>query len=103
MRKIETVQTVENRCLRMMEDRRYQRSDLLVISDFIMASVPEFLEEGIHQAKENKNRFYSLSIGDLFLSRRLKDVFDHEWVYDPGNSSIRLIPTIASTIQYPVT
>ncbi len=89
--------------IRMMEDRRYQRSDLLVISDFIMASVPESLHEEIRKAKENKNRFYSLSIGDLFLSRRLKEIFDNEWVYDPGNSSIRSIQTIASTIQCPVT
>ena len=89
--------------IRMMEDSRYQRSDLLVISDFVMASVPESLHEEIRKAKENKNRFYALSIGDLFLSRRLEEIFDNEWVYDPDNSSIRLIPTIASTLQCPVT
>lgn len=88
--------------LGVMEDERYQRSDLLVISDFIMASVPESLHEKIRRAKENRNRFYSLSIGDLFLSDRLKDIFDNEWVYDPANSSIRSIQTIGSAIEDPV-
>ena len=89
--------------LGVMEDRRYQRADLLVISDFIMASVPKPLHEGILSAKENMNRFYSLSIGDLFLSDRLKEIFDNEWVYDPSNSSIRSIQMIANSIEDPAT
>lgn len=87
--------------LKLMEDRKYNRSDLLVISDFLMASVPESLQDLIRLAKEKGNRFYSLSIGDLFLSKRLEALFDNEWVYNPSDSSIRSIQDYADSIQYP--
>ena len=85
--------------LKIMEDRKYNRSDLLVISDFLMASVPESLQGMIRMAKEKGNRFYSLSIGDLFLSKRLEALFDNEWVYNPSDSSIRSIQAIASAME----
>lgn len=84
--------------LEMMNDKNYEQSDLLIISDFIMASLPELLYEKIAEAKENKNRFYSLSIGDMFLSKRLQEVFDNEWVYNPSNSSISSLQNIARSI-----
>ena len=84
--------------LGMMSQKKYERSDLLIISDFIMASLPESLYEKISGAKANKNRFYSLSIGGLFLSKRLQEVFDNEWVYNPGNSSISSIQDVVKSI-----
>ena len=84
--------------LNMMNDEKYNQSDLLIISDFMMASLPESLYEKILNAKENKNRFYSLSIGDLFLSERLQDIFDNEWVFNPSNSSISSIQDIVKSI-----
>ena len=84
--------------LEMMSKEEYEQSDLLIISDFIMASLPESLYEEISAAKANKNRFYSLSIGDLFLSKRLREVFDNEWVYNPGNSSISSIQDVVRSI-----
>lgn len=66
-----------------------------------MASVPESLQGMIRLAKERGNRFYALSIGDLFLSKRLEALFDNEWVYNPRDSSICSIQAIADTIQYP--
>ena len=84
--------------LDMMNVEKYNRSDLLIISDFMMASLPESLHEKILNAKGNNNRFYSLSIGDLFLSERLQEIFDNEWVYNPGNSSINSIQNIVKSI-----
>ena len=84
--------------LNMMNDEKYNRSDLLIISDFMMDSLPESLPEKISNAKENKNRFFSLSIGDLFLSERLREIFDNEWVYNPSNSSISSIQNIVRSI-----
>ena len=84
--------------LEMMNDKNYKQSDLLIISDFIMASLPELLYEKIAEAKANKNRFYSLSIGDIFLSKRLQEIFDNEWVYNPSNSSISSLQNIARSI-----
>ena len=84
--------------LNMMNDAKYSQSDLLVISDFMMDSLPEPLYEKISDAKANKNRFYSLSIGDLFLSERLQEIFDNEWIYNPSNSSISSIQNIVRSI-----
>ena len=84
--------------LNMMNDEKYNQSDLLIISDFMMDSLPESLHEKISNAKENKNRFYSLSIGDLFLSEGLQEIFDNEWVYNPSNSSISSIQNIVRSI-----
>ena len=84
--------------LNMMNDKKYRRSDLLIISDFMMDELPEPLHERISEAKKNKNRFYSLSIGDLFLSERLQEIFDNEWVYNPSNSSISSIQNVVSSI-----
>ena len=84
--------------LNMMSDEKYSQSDLLIISDFIMDSLPEALHEKISAAKANKNQFYSLSIGDLFLSQRLREVFDNEWVYNPSTSSISSIQNIVKSI-----
>ena len=84
--------------LNRMNDEKYSQSDLLIISDFIMDSLPEALHEQISAAKGNKNRFYSLSIGDLFLSQRLREVFDNEWVYNPSTSSISSIQNIVKSI-----
>lgn len=41
--------------LGMMSKEKYEQSDLLIISDFIMASLPESLAEKISGAKANKN------------------------------------------------
>lgn len=85
--------------LQMMTEKNYEQSDLLIISDFIMGSLPESQYQKISNAKANKNRFYSLSIGDLFLSKRLREVFDDEWVYNPSTSSIRSLQNVASAIS----
>lgn len=84
--------------LKMMNDEKYKKSDLLIISDFVMASLPESLHEKISKVKENKNQFYSLSIGDIFLSERLQKIFDNEWIYNPINSNISSIQNIVKTI-----
>ena len=84
--------------LGMMNDEKYKKSDLLIISDFIMASLHESLYARIAEAKENKNRFYSLAIGDMFLSKRMQEIFDDEWVYNPINSNISSIQNIVSSI-----
>ena len=77
--------------LDVMSKEKYKQSDLLIISDFIMDSLSESLYKKISTAKKNKNRFYSLSIGNLFLSKKLQEVFDNQWVYNPSTSNISSI------------
>ncbi|ELM1174668.1 VWA domain-containing protein, partial [Pseudomonas aeruginosa] len=74
--------------LGVMKSEAYERADLLMISDFIMASLPEHLRQQIEQQRTHGNRFYSLVVGDCFMTQRLTSLFDHEWVYDPHSSQI---------------
>lgn len=74
--------------LGVMQNETYERADLLMISDFIMASLPEPTRQQIVQQRTHGNRFYSLVIGDYFMTQRLTSLFDHEWVFDPQTSQI---------------
>jgi uncharacterized protein with von Willebrand factor type A (vWA) domain len=74
--------------LGVMQSETYDRADLLMISDFIMAGLPGQLRQQIEQQRTYGNRFYSLVIGDCFMTQRLTSLFDHEWVYDPHSSQI---------------
>jgi len=85
-----------NHALEMMKEKDYEKADLLMISDFVMGSLPNELISNIQDAKNDKNKFYSLAIGNLFLESRLKDIFDDEWVYNPNNSSIHSLRTMLS-------
>ncbi len=85
--------------LDIMKENEYQKSDLLVISDFIMPSLPGQLVEKIKISKKENNKFYSLAIGNLFLEQGLKDIFHEEWIYNPNNSSIHSIKGMIDSIQ----
>lgn len=84
--------------LEMMSKEKYKQSDLLIISDFIMGSLSESLYEKISNAQKSKNRFYSLSIGNLFLSKKLQEVFDNQWVYNPSTPNIKSIQNVGREI-----
>jgi len=75
--------------LEVMEHDKYQKSDMLIISDFIMASLPGDMLSDIKKQREHGNRFYSLVVGSSFLSTRLETLFDHEWVFEPHSSRIQ--------------
>ena len=81
-----------------MKMKNYQKSDLLVISDFLMDELPETQRAGIAEAKISGNKFYSLAIGDIFLQTINRDIFDGEWVYNPDTSSIRNLLDIADHV-----
>ncbi len=87
-----------NYALDIMSEEKYKKSDLLIISDFIMTSLQNTIIKKIENAKLEKNKFYSLAIGNLFLESKLKDIFDNEWVYNPQNSSIHSIVEIVKKI-----
>lgn len=74
--------------LQVMQKDAYQKADLLIISDFIMAGLPADMLECIEAQRGNGNRFYSLVVGSCYMTQRLKSLFDHEWVYDPRTSCI---------------
>ncbi|MFY0700387.1 MAG: VWA domain-containing protein [Bermanella sp.] len=74
--------------LSMMREQEYEKSDVLMISDFVMGGLPNDLMGGIENKRLAGNQFYSLVVGSCFMSNRLETLFDYEWVYNPSNSSI---------------
>ncbi|MEH6387439.1 MAG: VWA domain-containing protein [Pseudomonas profundi] len=74
--------------LKIMQTESYEKADLLIVSDFIMSSLPGDMVESITKQREAGNQFYSLVIGSHFLSPSLHSLFDREWVFNPATSSI---------------
>lgn len=75
--------------LKIMEQKNYQKADLLMISDFVMNSLPEDLLSAIAIQRKAGNQFNSLVIGNAFMNERLKTHFDHEWIYNPNTRKIQ--------------
>lgn len=78
--------------LKMLTTQDYKKADVLVISDFIMPAFDKTVQEQIAQAKQNKTKFHSLTIGSSQNPNVVND-FDHNWVYDASrkDSVIRLV------------
>lgn len=74
--------------LKLMESDSYKDADMLIISDFIMNSLPQKVIKNMECLRDNGNKFNSLVIDAAFMEHRLRSLFDNEWVYDPYNSSI---------------
>ena len=70
--------------LRMLETEDYKRADVIMVSDFIMSDFDKRVKNQIIAAREKKNKFHSLDIGDSGNKDVLKE-FDNNWVYDPDN------------------
>lgn len=77
-----------DRTLQVMHTEAYRRADVLIVSDFIMASLPGDLLARIGQQRDKGNRFHSLVVGDCFMTDRLKSLFDQEWIYDPRHGKL---------------
>ncbi|MBL4753643.1 MAG: VWA domain-containing protein [Flavobacteriales bacterium] len=74
--------------LKKMEDESYQKADVLVLSDFIMGTLPSDILSAIEKQRNEGNSFNSLVIGDCFMNERYRTHFDQEWVFDPYTSLI---------------
>jgi uncharacterized protein with von Willebrand factor type A (vWA) domain len=74
--------------LKIMKDESYQKADILVLSDFIMGTLPSDILTAIEMQRAEGNRFNSLVIGDCFINEYSRTYFDHEWVFDPYTSLI---------------
>lgn len=77
------------RALEKMKEENYEKSDLLIVSDFVMRNLPDKQRAEIFDSKKKGNKFYSLSIGGERMQSFDRKVFDGEWVYDPQHGNIR--------------
>ena len=83
----------------LMTENTYNKADLLIVSDFIMDGLPTSQTEAISALKLNGNKFFSLVVGNCYLSKRLREVFDQEWIYNPHNGSINELVAIESWLD----
>ncbi|TDR05897.1 VWA domain-containing protein [Marinomonas communis] len=74
--------------LHIMKKDEYKKADLLVISDFIMAGLPNVVLKKIEAQRKSGSRFYSLIIDQAYMNLRQKSLFDQEWIYDPQKSTV---------------
>ena len=82
-----------------MKKGKFENSDVLVVSDFIMDSVPNALYKSIEKQKEKGNRFFSLNIGNLFLSER-QGLFDRQWVFNPKTMTVTEMMRMLRNAQF---
>ena len=78
-----------------IESEKFQKADVLILSDFILNSIGNEILEKINNAKKIDNKFYSISIGNLFMDRNLNNIFTKQWVYNPDTSNLDLLNEIA--------
>jgi len=84
--------------LKLMVKETYKKADLLVISDFFMNDVSDKLIKQIEALKENKNQFYSLTIGGGFLETDVHRVFNKEWLYNPATASVEFFTEVSDIV-----
>lgn len=85
--------------LSLCQLENYEKADVLIISDFVMGSLPEALLSDIKKQREKGNQFHSLVIGNLFMENRLKTHFDNEWVYNPNSHQIEQLVKFQQNIS----
>lgn len=78
-----------------IESEKFQKADVLILSDFILNNIGNEILEKINNAKILGNKFYSISIGNLFMDRNLNNIFTKQWVYNPNTSNLDLLNEMA--------
>ena len=78
-----------------MESEKFEKADVLILSDFILNNIGNEILEKINNTKILGNKFYSISIGNLFMDRNLNNIFTKQWVYNPNTSNLDLLNEIA--------
>lgn len=84
--------------LEQLQTRRWKYADVLMISDFIMASLPPALEEKIKAEQKKETGFYGLSVGEKCnCNSRMLNLLDAHWNYNPRRPApqTKLIQSLA--------
>lgn len=85
--------------INQMQNKAYEKADLLIISDFIMGDLPSQVLNLIEEQRNQGNRFYSLCIGNHFMTGRIKTHFDSEWIYNPSSASVSELIKFSDTLN----
>ncbi len=72
--------------VKMLNNKNWKNSDVLMISDFCMGELKKDLTEKINTQKENKNRFFSLAVTNSG-NESVISCFNKNWIYDTNSSN----------------
>ncbi len=70
--------------LHMLESEKYEKADVIMISDFIMGNIPQEIIKRIEMQKEKKTKFHSIVISSN-ANPHVINLFDTEWLINPEN------------------
>ncbi|MEE2903961.1 MAG: VWA domain-containing protein [Myxococcota bacterium] len=71
-----------------IQEKDYQKADVLVISDFIMYQVKDWVISKVKQLQEdNQTQFHSLILSKN-PTEKIVDCFDNSWLYNPYTKGI---------------
>ncbi|WP_342263499.1 VWA domain-containing protein [Spiroplasma endosymbiont of Clivina fossor] len=70
--------------INVMNHKKYQNADVLIISDFLTIDLSSKLVNQIKEPHNNRNRFHSITIGNNG-NEQVTRFFDNNWIYDPQN------------------
>lgn len=70
--------------IKMLQSNDYKNADVLMISDFVMADLPNDLIDAIEVEKEKNTDFYSLVIGTSGNQGAI-NCFNHNWSYNTND------------------
>ncbi len=71
--------------VQMLQKDGYKNADVLMISDFVMGTLPNDLVKSIEEEKKKNTDFYSLVIGSSGNQSTIA-CFNHNWLYDVNDS-----------------
>lgn len=71
--------------VQMLQKDGYKNADVLMISDFVMGTLPDELVKSIEEEKKKNTDFYSLVIGSSGNQGTIA-CFNHNWLYDVNDS-----------------
>jgi uncharacterized protein with von Willebrand factor type A (vWA) domain len=72
--------------IKMLNTNDYQKSDVLLISDFVMPEFDSETQQAVQLAKNNKTQFHSLTIGETGNPNTLNS-FNNNWLYNPSDKN----------------
>ena len=70
--------------IKLMNENKWERADLLMISDFEMGNLSLDLKTIIEEQKKKNSRFFSLKIGTC-ANKDVLNCFNEQWEYDSNS------------------
>ncbi|WP_169307004.1 VWA domain-containing protein [Ferrimonas sediminicola] len=74
--------------LELMSQQAFRLADLVILSDFVMATLPQPQVEAMSAMRARGNRFYAVVIGEMPGNDRYQQLFDCQWHYDAETGAI---------------